>query len=460
MVTMVMVVLWLMFEARKPETWRWMWGGQRQHAGQPLTEDELAEGDVDTRLRAPSRAADPFGTIVAEGDGPALWESDVQDEAEPQSDDERLERARQDGWKRVLNRLSSDDQQRLYALFKSLRDKEPLDADVQDHWPEVIEQLSQGWDDYLHDAFQYLVDAGDQLSAQQKGAWHAAVQRLELDWRGEDKPALEAAGAGDTLSPEHQQTLAELQEVLDAAALSEVRDDSVFRSAELQAWFRLLEQLDRRSLDQLEQDAVGRVGFLQLFKQSSQYRGQLVTVRGSAQLGYRVRAPKNAYGIDEYYVFWLRPAGGPNSPIAVYALEAPPGFPQLKDKDLDRGTTPLNEEVAFTGYFFKRWAYRAHDGLRIAPLILAKTPRWTAPAPVHRYDPTDPLTLAMCLLGAMAVAAVVALGAYWQGQRRSSKERGYRASAERLARRMQALEEEDPAEDVRENLRRLSEQQK
>ena len=36
----------------------------------------------------------------------------------------------------------------------------------------------------------------------------------------------------------------------------------------------------------------------------------------------------------------------------------------------------------FTGYFFKRWAYRAHDGIRTAPLVLANRPTW---------QPTPPL---------------------------------------------------------------------
>jgi hypothetical protein len=235
----------------------------------------------------------------------------------------------------------------------------------------------------------------------------------------------------------------------------------VLRSAERHAWFRLLEKLDGRSLDELESSSTGRVGFVQLFDQPEQYRGQLVTVRGTAHRAYRVRAPENFYGIEHYYVFWLAPAGGPNSPICVYALETPPGFPPLKDKDLDGATTPLEEEMEFTGYFFKRWAYRAQDGLRIAPLVLAKAPRWTPPPPsLAEIRPVTPVGLAMYLFGAAAVGAAISLLAYWQGQWRSTKQRAYRKSARRLTRKLKSLEANDPAEDFRETLRRMSEEPK
>ncbi len=92
---------------------------------------------------------------------------------------------------------------------------------------------------------------------------------------------------------------------------------------------------------------------------------------------YRVSAPPNVVGIDGYYVFVLMPAGGPNSPIMVYALELPAGFPVVKERAEDPAENEMNEEVEFTGYFFKRMAYLAQDGTRIAPLLIAKSPVWT-----------------------------------------------------------------------------------
>jgi hypothetical protein len=183
-----------------------------------------------------------------------------------------------------------------------------------------------------------------------------------------------AAGPSDSQHPR-----ANLPTTLDAAALAAVRDDTVFRSAENDAWFRLCERLQRTAEPDLKAASLGKVGFAPLYRQPQEYRGKLVTVSGTVRLGYYRSAPENRYGIAGYYTLWLRPTGG-NSPIAVYALELPSGFPDVQNLEA-RGQRPLlAEEVEVTGYFFKRWAYRAQDGVRLAPLIVAKIPRWQ-PAP-------------------------------------------------------------------------------
>jgi hypothetical protein len=456
MIAMVMLVLWLMDQARRPQNWYWMWGGNPQFAGgPPLTDEEMAGGrDVDTRLSQKAEQPAQPGEFVSPAVPSAL---EGETDAEPATEDARLERTRADAWSRILPRLGSEDDERFRALLRAAREgKSPDEATLQ-HWPAVLEQLEVGWDEYLQEAFQYLIDAREQLSDAQRAAWQAAVQQLEIEWRQSTKPALEAAGKGE-LSDAARRSLVALGEELDRIDLAAVRDNSVFRTAERHAWFRLLEKLDERTLDELESDSTGRVGFLQLFDQPEEHRGKLVTVRGTAHMAYRIQAPKNPAGVDHYYVFWIAPAGGPNSPICVYALRTPPGFPAIKDKDRDRGTTPLEVDVEFTGYFFKRWAYRAQDGLRIAPLVLAKAPRWTPPPPsLGAPAPSSPLTTAVYLLGAAAAAMTILLIAYWQGQWRSAKKRAYEMSPQRYQERLKALEENDPSEDVRETLRRLSE---
>jgi hypothetical protein len=171
----------------------------------------------------------------------------------------------------------------------------------------------------------------------------------------------------------------------DPLALAAIRDDTVFRPAENDAWFQLCEHLQRTVEPDLKAASLGTIGFVPLYKQPQEYRGKLVTVGGTVRLGYYRVAPENRHGIAGYYTLWLRPTGG-NSPIAVYALELPPGFPDVRDREA-RGQRPLlDEEVEVTGYFFKRWAYRATDGVRLAPLILAKVPRWR---PAHSVPPSE-----------------------------------------------------------------------
>ena len=96
-----------------------------------------------------------------------------------------------------------------------------------------------------------------------------------------------------------------------------------------------------------------------------------------------------------------------------------------------RGRVPaeLNEDVEFTGYFFKRWAYRAKDGTRLAPLVLARAPVWTPPtfAAVEQETPSAAwIVVAIC--GTMALGVVVSILAYlrsnWTSASRYHRSRG------------------------------------
>ena len=83
-----------------------------------------------------------------------------------------------------------------------------------------------------------------------------------------------------------------MQTTLDQVFLDSVRDNTVFRGGEKDAWFRMLEQLNERDLPTLRRESTGYVGFLQLYKQPTAYRGKLVTVAGTIRLGYYREAPR------------------------------------------------------------------------------------------------------------------------------------------------------------------------
>lgn len=149
--------------------------------------------------------------------------------------------------------------------------------------------------------------------------------------------------------------------------LQTVRDDSPFLQAEQDAWFNLLDVLSTTDLAELKRASRGSTTFVQLFRQSDEYRGELVTLHGIVRRVYRVTAPKNDRGIKDYYQVWLTPDDNPNNVEVVFSLRLPPGFP------VGEG---LAEHAEITGFHFKRWLYRAQDSLRSAPVILAQTVEW------------------------------------------------------------------------------------
>lgn len=146
--------------------------------------------------------------------------------------------------------------------------------------------------------------------------------------------------------------------------LRAVRDDSPFVRAEQDAWFNLLDVLNKTDLEELKKASKGPVTFVQLYRQSDEYRGELVTLRGVVRRVYRVTAPKNEQGIQSYYQVWLTPDDNLSNVEVVYSLRLPPGFPTGEG---------LSEQAEVTGFHFKRWLYRAQDTLRSAPVVLAQT---------------------------------------------------------------------------------------
>jgi len=369
------LILLLMEQARKPENWRWIWtigGGQVP-----------AEEDVDTRLRAPSDVfvggAGTSPLLIPGEDGVATGAKapDAGTATPSRETVAPLRQARHDLWSRLLESLGDENRVVFLTGLKAGRDEEPLPPDTQAKWPPIVEQLQAGWQDYVNKAFLAVSQDSGSLTDEEKRSWLEVIEALKREWQEGLQGAFQGLGRADTLSAEQQAAVSSLQETLDAVFLDSVRDNTVFRMAEKDAWFRLFEQLQRRDLADLRRTSTGYVGFLQLYKQPSEYRGKLVTVSGVVRMGYYREAPKNFYGIDGYYVFWLKPAGA-KSPIVIYCLEIPAGFPDVAklEREGDGERPQLDEEAEFTGFFFKRWAYRAQDDTRLAPLILAKIPRW------------------------------------------------------------------------------------
>ncbi|MEI8071473.1 MAG: hypothetical protein DWI25_01065 [Planctomycetota bacterium] len=224
-------------------------------------------------------------------------------------------------------------------------------------------------------------------------------------------------------------------------ALEQVRDDTVFRSGDDEAWFQIWMTLRSGKEAALDRSKAREVSFIELFGQPRSFRGKRVTFQGTIRRLQRVKAPANQYNIDGYWQAWIAPEGGPDSPIVVYFLEIPENFPT---------GMKIEEPVRVVGYFFKRWAYNAADTIRLTPLVMAFEPIW---------EPVLPLTpshnsLSTTALVTMAVFVILTFwGIRWanQGPRKTP-----RKEPTALASTLANIELFSPTE----SLRRLSEADK
>jgi hypothetical protein len=384
-VAAVMLLAAVIERARDPQSWKWLWTIEQKINEKEQLNNRLEAGGLRT-------AADPAGTIVAAAE-PEL------DSLAPAGQIDPVKRGWEQGWKDVLARLSADDHSLLFEILYDAKVHQAFSTEKIESAAALIDQAQKLWDDYQAVAFQSVAE----LNGDDQTQWVDVLRQVNARFTSDVRPALQAVIDGRPPTEAEENALRSLESTLVSLVKSQVQDDTiVFRPAEREFWFHELARVHDADPAALRKASLGRVAYLQLFKQPADYRGQLVTVKGTVRLARRVPAPPNYLGAKEYCVYWLHPAGGPDSPILIYALAAPAGFPKF---DADRN---LREDVEITGVFFKRCAYAGQGGTYTAPLLIANTPTWR-PTPIAPANtPLGPTELAILAVAALLLTICIA----------------------------------------------------
>lgn len=208
---------------------------------------------------------------------------------------------------------------------------------------------------------------------------------------------------------------------VDPFLLGTIRHRSMkVRDVESEAYYKVLEHsrkvkyalqkkvaadnVQRHAAHFREQPANARIKFslfADVFTHPEEYTGELLTVTGYVR--QNVEHPRDPEDPLPTYEAWLFSPDAQHNPIVVVYTELPKGMPLGGS---------LVETVEVTGYFFKVYGYRAQDGLRAAPLLLAKTLEWI-PRPVR--DTTFERVIYFLVTGTLVVGVIFA---FWFVNRR------------------------------------------
>lgn len=189
-----------------------------------------------------------------------------------------------------------------------------------------------------------------------------------------------------------------LPQALDRTLLSTVQDNVLISAGEQEAYFHTLAYAIRVARVGEGQPAKN-ITFASLFADPAVHRGERISLRGHVRRVTEFEAGTNAYGFEKLYETWLfTPDSGTNPYVVVYS-SIPDAMP--------RGDGIL-EEVRTEGYFFKKYLYRAGDGMRLAPLVLADRLVWIRSAPA-----SAPHSFATYLLSSAAAVAVGLVVSVW-----------------------------------------------
>ncbi len=142
--------------------------------------------------------------------------------------------------------------------------------------------------------------------------------------------------------------------------------------------------------------------FPDIFKNSSRYKGKLVTLTGRVRKLIHYPAEKNEYGIKTLYEAWLFTDDSQQNPAVIICTEVPKalqnGLPEGKE---------VIDHVSITGYLFKMYAYNAQDDRRVAPMILARRLIWSPQAVDEKGGHLFSVILAGTLIVIIVGAAIV-----------------------------------------------------
>ena len=212
-------------------------------------------------------------------------------------------------------------------------------------------------------------------------------------------------------------------------ALAQVEDSSPFRASDFEAWSQIFDNMRDATAQDLSAENAPLVQFGQLFQQSKLYRGKLVTIQGTVRRC--VKLPPNP--LDEragnLWQLWVF-SGGDNSPIVIYSMDLPEGFPVGNE---------IHETASLQAVYFKKWVYAAKGGTMTAPLLLARNVNWQAPATIQREITGLEIAVgvACTLLGATVVVGFI----WWNNRNRDSQ-------VEKLVRSRNRKQFEENAADI------------
>jgi len=286
---------------------------------------------------------------------------------------------RKELWGNILNDLEGTDALEVLVLVDNLASDEPVNDTLKERWHGLFETMDEKYRQLHSNTLLGATTEPSPFNPAQRAALLTATANLQQWWTGQVREIL--INPFDQSGESSVAIAGEIQQLIDALAVSRIEDNKSFRRSGELAWYRMYQQLRhmRREFGNFARLSFGATSFAQLYRQREFQRGRLLTVRGNVRQAYKVSSVANPLGIDEFYVLTVR-VRNDDSPVIVYCLDAPDSFPDVPNKDPSGDTLLLNQndEINLTGYFFKIWAYSTPEGTYTAPLLVADSFKWVA----------------------------------------------------------------------------------
>ncbi len=362
---MLILVLIMMKEARKPERWEWM-GFDKQ----PIPAAPNVDIQDDTV---------PKDRESAKSDDPPLDRTEQLADLIERGDTSGYPSAGEQFWRESFASLETSGQRALFQFLRAVSDRTPIEPEQSAGFGQLVTTIDSKRDQFhnrLDEQISFLSDG-----SKQKQKLLAELEKSREFWNDKIRPSWELTLDGKDITLAQQSANRILTEFLNTLALDQVEDGTALnRTNEGSAWLLSWE----RAMNLRPQNSIP-VMHIQLASQPEVYRGKTVTINGWVRSARRLDVKENEIGIDHYFVLWVRPADTNIAPYCVYSLKLPLGFPAVRTDLVE-----MNERLKVDGVFFKIRSYRAaNDRVETCPLLLAQSFEWN---PVNKQISVDAWT--------------------------------------------------------------------
>jgi len=364
---MLILVIIMMNEARKPENWMWMGFKNDASNTEAIELNGLADPTALEDQLANDNAAGSFSNGGADS-------SSIDQIATKNS----ITQGGEKFWTRVWNQLETRDRTALVELIQvSQKNLEQRDINLVDFDPLMSSLL------------------------QARPADKAYCEK----WDTTIKPGLVAVADGEDLTLGQQVAVKELFDTLDPLIVESLEDfTSPGRKSDMPAWHRFW----GRVLDKEKTDSVPFVSPVQLVAQPDVWRFEPVRVRGKLLAGRAKRAGLHGplRQQEVWFEWWIGNTHGADEVWCIYTAEKPPSL------EVTDAFTNFHEPIECSGLFYKVRSYvDAESKGNHCPLILANTLNITKkvnPIAEATWIPS-PAVMIACVLGVMAIAFGIAM---------------------------------------------------
>ena len=423
LIAMLVMVLYAMKEAGKPENWAWMgFVEQPTNTSETLTEsqDEKITPKAKAQTNSTSDhtndptepAKEPTGTSL---NSPVIRLTQTPSVLPDVTSQPPTGLPTESGrfWSSFFDNLETTEQVEWMDLLEALSgDRLPTQLtanQVQVKLIDLAAKRREAFNNKILDRITSLPQASEKRSQVSQDYFEA-----NKFWQKQILPALTASKTAEDITMRQQQAAGSLLNHLDIDALNLVQDKTaVGWIGDSVAWKRCWNRIHRSQIG--EPTYVTRI---QLTGQPGEFRGDAITVNGFVRSIETRRAKPNSsiignHASDQpqtYYILWVQPADSDAGPYCVYCLNPPEQLPRTQAELED-----YQWLTKITGIFFKNRTYQATDRVRYSPLILAHS--FEMKPPVTDHPVLKQKLSPQLMTGLLALIPLIAVGIVWYAVR-------------------------------------------